>query len=613
MCVNIKSSIAEVGYWADMQQPSIAFVVQRINKLHANNFSILDKLRATNPCVLQTRDHVMNKELFNDASVKYLVLLAMDSLKLMGMPVMSGARGFLQQKDEPYEMLIVLPALDANDPAPQIAMSWAAHVINTLNTKQELPNHDDFKRFADLCTKVKMSSPAGINTPLFLQAAHEHNIPWRRLAGNIYQFGWGCYSRLLDSSLTDCTPSIGVSLARDKLAAAQTLRAAGVPVPSHIEVRSEKDALIAANKLGWPLVVKPADKDGGQGVFVNLIDENELRAAYVNAEKISKRILIERSITGNDYRLQVYQGKVYWVVLRRPARVFGDGVHSIACLIDMVNKERAQKRGATGERTIQEEMFEQGRAPIVIDTDLRRWLEKQNLTINCVPRQGQVVQLRGAANVSMGGTREGVPLNQVHPDNLELALRAVSVLRLDFAGIDLLMPDITRSWLDTGAIVCEVNGKPQLSRHLHSQILPWIVTQQGRIRVAIIVGLPMHTKVKSIASEILNESDLRMIWSHTKENCHYALNDPNINVLVWQVDELPDQFEAWPVDRFDLLVTCEAHTNNIGNLIPNSCWPTATERSKSHWKIDLQENAKVELWAAELGRRIVKICNEPTT
>src|SRR5690606_29500602 len=106
--------------------------------------------------------------------------------------------------------------------------------------------------------------------------------------------------------------------------------------------------------------------------------------------------------------------------------------------------------------------------------------------------------------ISSGGTPRRV-FDEMHPDNARLCERAAQILRLDLAGIDLLMPDITRSWREVGAGICEVNAQPQLSGatapESYAQVLGELVPKQGRIPSAIV--LTGHAEA-TLAEEVAN-------------------------------------------------------------------------------------------------------------
>jgi cyanophycin synthetase len=73
--------------------------------------------------------------------------------------------------------------------------------------------------------------------------------------------------------------------------------------------------------------------------------------------------------------------------------------------------------------------------------------------------------LRRTANLSTGGTAADVT-DLVHPDNAEMAVRAVQAVGLDVGGVDFLTPDVTRSYKEIGGAVCEVNAAPGFRMHM---------------------------------------------------------------------------------------------------------------------------------------------------
>jgi cyanophycin synthetase len=355
---------------------------------------------------------------------------------------------------------VVFPSLHDRTQGIHLALEAAVNLLHDVAAQSTEENVAVTALKAQV-KALRAYAPSGMNTLNFLEASHAQGIPWARVAHNVYQYGWGAKGRWLHSSFTDQTPVIAATIARDKRLAASVLHRAGLPVPQHVNVRTLDEALEAAEQLGYPVVVKPADLDGGVGVFTFLESSAAVRDAFTAASRFSPNLIVQQHIIGNDYRLQVFQGEVFWATHRKPAGVTGDGMHSVRELVKQVNADPG--RGPVDSR---------GLKWIILDDETDAWLARQKLDLDTVPENGRFVRLRGAANVTMGGTIEPV-LEVAHPDNVALAVRAARVLRLDLAGVDLLIPDIRRSWHETGAAICEVNAQPEMSPHLPSFCASW--------------------------------------------------------------------------------------------------------------------------------------------
>lgn len=342
------------------------------------------------------------------------------------------------------------------------------------------------------------------NVPRFVRAAHAMGLPLRELPGQFLQIGEGVHGRWLDSTFTDATPFIATQLARSKLLSAAHLRLAGLPVPRHRLVASAADAQAAAAELGYPVVVKPANLDGGTGVAAGLQDAQDVARAYDAARRHSAEIMVEKHIDGRDYRLTVFQGAVVWAVERVPAGVSGDGLHTIAELVAATNAD--PRRGKGDHAALKR---------LVLGEEAHALLAQAGLTEHSVPEAGRFVRLRRAANVASGGMPVAV-FDRVHPDNARLAVRAAQALRLDLAGVDLIIPDIARSWREGGAAICEVNAQPQLggttSAHVYPQILAAMVPGTGRIPCAILAGFPAGTALAQEVAARLAARGLATGW-----------------------------------------------------------------------------------------------------
>jgi len=92
-------------------------------------------------------------------------------------------------------------------------------------------------------------------------------------------------------------------------------------------------------------------------------------------------------------------------------------------------------------------------------------LERAGLHAESVPEPAQIVYLRSTANLSTGGTACDVT-DVIHPDNREMAERAVRAIGLDVGGVDFLSKDITESYRTIGGGICEVNAAPGFRMHV---------------------------------------------------------------------------------------------------------------------------------------------------
>jgi cyanophycin synthetase len=322
----------------------------------------------------------------------------------------------------------------------------------------------------------------GSNVPRFVKAAYELGLPWMELTGQVIQYGVSSKGRWLDSSFTDETPQIAAKLARNKRFANEMLAMAGLPVATHIIISDVEQLAKAAESLGYPVVIKPLDLDGGIGVAAGLENKDEVQQAFEEAKKYSKNILLEKHVFGKDYRLTIFQGELIWAIERVPAGVQGNGRSNIAELIKQVNADPRRGSGIHSQLK-----------SLVLSEEVKALLTKQGLSPQSIPKDGQFVRLCRIANVASGGQPVAV-YDKVHPDNARLAVRAALALGLDLAGVDLLIDDISRSWRESGAnvAICEVNGQPNLGQttaaHLYPMILKRLVKNGGRIPTILLLG-----------------------------------------------------------------------------------------------------------------------------
>ena len=193
----------------------------------------------------------------------------------------------------------------------------------------------------------------GPSTQAILDEAAARDIPWLRIDEySLVQLGQGIYQQRIRATMTSRTSSLAVDVAGDKELTTRLLAAAGLPVPRSLPVRSPEDALAAARRLGFPLVVKPLDGNHGRGVHLNLSTEEEVAAAFPASLAEARRgtVLVESYVAGNDYRVLVVGGRMVAIAERVPAHVVGDGAHTVAQLVELTNAD--PRRGVGHEKVL---------------------------------------------------------------------------------------------------------------------------------------------------------------------------------------------------------------------------------------------------------------------
>lgn len=313
----------------------------------------------------------------------------------------------------------------------------------------------DFPAERDAFIRYAQRRALGPSTASLVRAAEERDIPWLRLnKHSLIQFGHGRYQRRIQATITSETRHIAVEIASDKEETNRILADLGLPVPRQALVYSEAEAVAAATKLGYPVVVKPLDANHGRGVSIRMLGADEVKQAFGVAREHSRGVIVEQYIDGFDHRMLVVNGELIAVAKRMPGHVVGDGVHTIEQLVEITNQD--PRRGVGHEKVLTRLEF---------DHQAEQMLTKAGLNRMSVPASGTIVFLRATGNLSTGGTSIDVT-DIVHPDNVEMAVRAAKAIGLDVAGIDFLSPDISESYVSNRAGICEVNAAPGFRMHV---------------------------------------------------------------------------------------------------------------------------------------------------
>lgn len=303
--------------------------------------------------------------------------------------------------------------------------------------------------------KIRERERLGPSTGSIVEEAVSRNIPWIRLGKNsLVQLGYGVNQQRFQATITGNTSSIAVDIACNKEATKKMLDDAAIPVPLGGLVRDVEELERVIHRIGYPIVLKPLDGNHGRGQSINVNDWETAKTGLEHAQKVSSRVIVEKYITGYDFRILVINNKLVAAARRVPAHVVGDGELNLQELIDKENTN--PKRGYGHENVLTE---------ILVDKDTEELLAKLNYSLESIPLKGEVVYLKSTANLSTGGTSIDVT-DMVHPDNVTMCERISKIIGLDVCGIDIMAENLTQPLKETGGAILEVNAAPGFRMHL---------------------------------------------------------------------------------------------------------------------------------------------------
>jgi cyanophycin synthetase len=331
------------------------------------------------------------------------------------------------------------------------AANTAVKIAEALIEGVEYDLENDIKTMREMREKFRF----GPSTGSIVDEAVSRNIPFIRLNNqSLVQLGYGKNQVRFRATMTDKTSSIAVDLASNKDETKKMLTEAAIPVANGMCISEISEIETVINRVGFPLVFKPLDGNHGKGASINVKTKEEALVAFEHAKKYSRKIIVEKFISGFDFRILVINHRFIAAALREPAHVVGDGISTIEQLIEIENQD--ERRGYGHENVLTE---------ISIDRETYDELSKLNYTLETILEKGKVCHLKGTANLSTGGTSTDVT-DIVHPNNIFIFERISRVIGLDICGIDVMANNLNEPLEVTGGVVLEVNAAPGFRMHL---------------------------------------------------------------------------------------------------------------------------------------------------
>jgi len=456
-----------------------------------------------------------------------------------------------------YNMVFQYKQRDVGLEAARIALQLLLSLL-PADLKRQLASEIDadfiYEEERDEFILFAQRKELGPSTASLVNAAEEREIPYLRLNKySLVQFGHGAYQQRIQATITSKTPHIAVEISCDKEDTHNLLRDLGLPVPVQRMIYSQRAAVRAACHIGYPVVVKPLNANHGRGVSINLSSDQQVEAAFGFAREhgTSRAVLVESYVEGFDHRMLVINNELVAVAKRVPGHVKGDGTSTVSALVDEVNED--PRRGIGHEKVL---------TRLELDRPALELLALAGFDADTVLPPGEVFYLRNTANLSTGGTAIDLT-DVVHPDNREMAVRAIRAVGLDVGGVDFLTTDITESYKEVGGAIVEVNAAPGFRMHVApSQGEPRDVAGKvmdmlfppgtpARIPVASITGTNGKTTTSRMLAHILKAAGHKVGMTSTDgvyiderlsvkgdmtgpTSAHIVLRDPTVDVAVME-------------------------------------------------------------------------------
>ena len=431
---------------------------------------------------------------------------------------------------------------DAGIYAARASVAIAQSLIDNVS----YPLSDDIMRLREIREETRL----GPSTGCIVDEAAKRGIPYIRLnKHSLIQLGYGIHQKRIRATIASTTGNIAVSIACDKEETKNLLGAAQIPVPKGDVVRTEEGLLESINRIGYPIVIKPIDGNHGKGNTTNITSWEQAVVAFTAAKVYGKNVIVEKFITGFDFRILVINYKFICAALRTPASVIGDGKNTIQYLIDETNKD--PRRGYGHEKVL---------TKITIDQFTQKMLDEKNYSLDTVPEKNELVLLKPTANLSTGGTSTDVT-DEVHPDNIIMCERIAKIIGLDICGIDIMAKDLRTPVTENGGCILEVNAAPGFRMHIDpSEGLPRNVAEPvvdmlfpkgstGNIPIIAITGTNGKTTTTRITAHIAKTAGFKVGYTTSdgvyiqnqmmmKGDCtgpvssQFVLKDPTVDFAV---------------------------------------------------------------------------------
>lgn len=287
---------------------------------------------------------------------------------------------------------------------PSLPYSFFQFLLKHTLVSDVQPSHWVWleKQMDRFLTPMKKAGLTGVNQRMVLLELCKREHALVEVGQNVFQIGTGRSSQFVRGTFTGGTSHTLHLIQANKISTTEVLRLHDIPTVEHKRVYTEKQALAAAEDIGYPVVLKPFNGTRGFGVICDIKDQTELRWAIKETEADINDCLIEKFYEGDYARVTMVGDRFIEVRHVEMPRVLGDGRSTLRALIDayldnpektfLDNKPRTEKLKVDFDQAVK-------------DAHLLRVIEGQGLHLDQIPTSGESIRIADRISSRSCGSR----------------------------------------------------------------------------------------------------------------------------------------------------------------------------------------------------------------
>ena len=199
------------------------------------------------------------------------------------------------------------------------------------------------------------------------------------------------------------------AIAMNKLLCKQIWQWHELATPAYWQMDDSTDINALINKLGFPLMIKPAHEGSSIGIS-KVNNEQELKQAYIKASKLDDVVIAEQWIAGKEYTASMLNGQVLPLIRLETPREFYDyeakyqldnTQYHCPCGLDRKTEDNLKNLALKAFKCIDASGW--GRVDFMLDKDNKPWL----IELNTVPG------LTSHSLVPMAAKQQGINFEQL--------------------------------------------------------------------------------------------------------------------------------------------------------------------------------------------------------